>query len=240
MSLFTCETCGLEFCSNGTRTRKTCSLRCRGIAKSRRTTPGLIEDYFQDIDTKDKSYWFGFLLADGCIHDDKGQLALSLTLSLKDSGQLIRFADAIGVDRSRVKKYSSTVKIVVSNRLFCERLVSKGCVPRKTKCIRFPDITGLELEQAFVLGYFDGDGSIGSTNLMNWSPTISCGSKEFLNEINRRFWLRKKVCFTRDKVTPLVKYPGSRYTLSIGRAFYRELLANYPNSMPRKRIGDSL
>lgn len=236
MDIYNCLNCGQPFPRPGSKIPKTCSLRCRGLLKSRLSHPGLVEDYFEVIDSKEKAYWFGFLMADGNVSDDRGQLYLQLVLGQKDEGQVTRFCEAVGVSRQAIKKRSgygirsgSVVSVSIHHRAFVERLVALGCTPRKTATLRFPEIPDGELAMAFVLGYFDGDGSIASSNPDNWNPSISCGSKEFLEAINTRFWLRKKVKHSKNSL-------GCTWTLSLGRAFYRELLANYEHSMLRKRI----
>lgn len=42
------------------------------------------EDYFSIIDCEEKSYWLGWLMADGCISKYAGQKSIKLHISIKD------------------------------------------------------------------------------------------------------------------------------------------------------------
>jgi len=58
-------------------------------------------------------------------------------------------------------------------------LIKTGCVPRKSKTLKFP-VVNEELLSHFIRGYFDGDGSI-HFNKPNTIKVSFVGTKEFLS-----------------------------------------------------------
>jgi hypothetical protein len=86
----------------------------------------------------------------------------------------------------------------------------------------------LSLEMAFLLGFFDGDGSHSEN-----SPRIYSKSKKFLYDIVEVFHL-PKYRFPKPKYNLNGKL--ELYYLSIGAELFMELIENYTWSLPRKRI----
>lgn len=181
--------------------------------------PNLKVDFFQTIDSKEKAYWLGFLYADGYI--TKGNGATVLDLSDKDFVWLEKFCDVIGVDRSKIvnrihKQGYRSSSVRIQSRQFTEHLVLCGCTNAKSKNIRLPDLHSMELDMAFLMGYYDGDGTANGTE-------ICSGSIDFLNDIRRKYGLKFMIRF--GKHVP---------SLNLGADFKRSLIMNYPDGMPRK------
>lgn len=181
--------------------------------------PDLKEDFFEQIDTKEKAYWLGFLYADGFIKNGNG--ATVLDLSQKDADWIYKFCDVIGVSHDRVKprthkKGYQSVSVRIQSRRFTEHLVRHGCVNAKSKIIRLPELGLKELDMAFLMGYYDGDGTAEGTE-------ICSGSKEFLLDVVRRYDLKFKP--KRGKTVS---------SLNLGVDLKRCLIANYPDGMLRK------
>lgn len=181
----------------------------------------LAENYFQDIDSKDKAYWLGFLYADGYISVDRG--FVSLELCKKDTAWVKRWADAIGgnfecrYERLNPKNGAESVQLRICNRTMVVDLVWHGCLPNKSMVIRLPEFGEESLDLAFLMGYFDGDGSAADTSLV-------CGSLDFLKDIVSKYAVPNKI-----------RMRGSVPGLTLGSELFKRMLANYPNSMPRKR-----
>lgn len=188
--------------------------------KSHVPHPNLKANFFESIDTKEKAYWLGFLYADGYVRADG--CATVLDLSDKDIRWIEKFCDIVGVCRDRIvhRTHSTgyqSVSIRIQNREFTTHLISQGCTNAKSKTIRLPSFNTNELDMAFLMGYYDGDGSADST-------TICSGSIKFLNDIIDRYRLKFRV------------YHGkSVCTLSLGADLKRQLIRNYPDGMPRKQ-----
>lgn len=71
---------------------------------------------------------------------------------------------------------------------------------------------------AFLLGYFDGDGTLGTSR-------ITSGSKKFLLQIYKKFDIKNKI----------YSYRGN-HKLYLGAELFNEMLDNFQESFFKKRI----
>lgn len=145
----------------------------------------LNEKYFENIDCQEKSYWLGFLMADGNIFLGKGNKKyLRLELSAKDLSHLQNFLKCINSDvpiKYRYKK--NTYYISISNQKICNDLINLNCIPRKTFNLKFPKLKKYLIPH-FVRGYFDGDGCISKRKNKNSYTCFFLGQPFFLEELN--------------------------------------------------------
>ena len=115
-------------------------------------------DYFSNIDSIDKAYFLGFMIADGNVNGDNNMVSLSL--SNKDKYILEIFSD---VTHSSNKLYSRKDKPETTFRLKNHKWVSDlskyGVVPRKTFTSYLPTISD-EFMPHMIRGLIDGDGWI--------------------------------------------------------------------------------
>lgn len=156
------------------------------------------KNYFENIDTEDKAYWLGFMYADGYIQSRRkdGNRKFGLSISSKDIEHLEKFNQCLKSNYP-IKEYKVGKSGYVEGNLYCRLLITsekatndlinKGCVEHKTDIIKFStyDQVPKELIRHFIRGYFDGDGSIWSTNKENF-PTYSidfCGTDNFLTGV---------------------------------------------------------
>lgn len=177
------------------------------------------ENFFEVIDSEEKAYWLGFILADGCLtasyRQKKSGLVrtqpnrLSIILSRKDHFHLELFKkqiDYTGVVEQSVSKLNSKEyeesRIRINSEKICSDLMSHGVMPRKSCEEIFP--TGLrpELMPHFVRGYFDGDGSFGfyqtKGTVLYASSITFLGGEEFLSQL--RTHIIDNVVSTRAKI----------------------------------------
>lgn len=69
------------------------------------------EDFFNSIDTEEKAYWLGFIVADGCVHKDKNNnYRLSIGLHDKDITHLHKFIVSLSGDNG-LKDYIKSIGI---------------------------------------------------------------------------------------------------------------------------------
>lgn len=208
--------------------------------------PKLRPDYFKVIDNKEKSYWLGWLFAEGWIQKpSKGkEHVIGVGVSKKDVLQISKFIETIALNinyinykkgRQRVKSYENAdyMEITFQCRDFKENLIKHGFVVGKKKSysIELPFLNSREFYLAFLLGYFDGDGDQGTS-------LINCRSKKFLDQIKELFNIEFDVKYKESKSgyidNRFVK--GSVYRLTLGADLFNRMLDNYKKSMPRKRI----
>lgn len=187
--------------------------------------PNLIVNYFENINTKEKAYWLGFLYADGYIQ--KNNCTLVLDLSEKDINQIHKFCQTIGGNPEKIKirvhhNFKNVVKSVsvrISNKKFVENLIKWGCVNKKSKIIRWPHVclNNIELRLSFLAGYYDGDG-------MASSNTICSGAYNFLEDIKSVF-----------NISNCIELKGRVYLLKMGADLKIEMVKMYPYGMKRKQ-----
>ena len=201
------------------------SLIKKKSTKPRIHHPNLKDDYFKKIDTKEKAYWLGFIYADGCIVIDKrhpGTRRLTIRIDKKDEILINRFAKAIRFNLL-YKKYeekNNIIGIQIGNKKLTRDLISHGVIPRKSKKIELPTLLNRKLDLAFLLGFFDGDGTQGTTK-------ITSGSKKFVEQIKTKYDIDNKIHPKYGK--------GMGYDFYLGGELFNEMLDNYKKSLGRKR-----
>lgn len=180
------------------------------------------QSFFEIIDTEEKAYWLGFLLADGCIKEDRQVL---LRLGKKDKSHLEKFQKSIG---SRYPyfyvDYNNTAGVCIGSKKMCADLSKYGCVMNKTFLIYYPEIPA-DLDRHFIRGYFDGDGSF-SYNPKNKSSMFDiCGKKDFLLDIQAKmmdYVGLNKTKILKTKSIHALRYGGRKQTLRILNWLYED------------------
>ena len=148
---------------------------------------------FDKIDTEEKSYWLGFLYADGYICGYNNQVELSLKST--DINHLYKFHKFLKDSRevstcikvSKVETYSRC-RYVLGNNHFRNRLIDLGCISNKSLYLKFPDINIFSNKKYvidFIRGYIDGDGCISDSR--GRLRIQICGTKSFLTSLRVYF-----------------------------------------------------
>jgi hypothetical protein len=117
-----------------------------------------IRDFFHKIDSDEKSYWLGFLAADGTIINSKSTYFVQLALQERDLFWLERYRDLLAPGASIVKD-RTCFKITIASKEMIRDLDRWGIGQNKTKTLVFPTIPD-DFAIPFILGYFDSDGSL--------------------------------------------------------------------------------
>lgn len=128
--------------------------------------------YFQNIDTYYKAYFLGFIAADGCVQKfTSSSKGLSITLDIKDKCVLDKLKEEIGNEHnirvwSKRQTHNKNVittfcRFSLANKFLYDDLINLGIVERKTFLLqnvltKLPE----QFRNAFIIGYFDGDGSV--------------------------------------------------------------------------------
>nr|MDO8098260.1 hypothetical protein [Candidatus Njordarchaeota archaeon] len=204
--------------------------------KAHTAHPNLRIDYFENIDSKDKAYWLGFLFGDGYLMRDSrtGKTRIGIALSRKDEDTIDRFISCLRLDKDRkfyrTKEGGSEQVVVHFGCLkMSNDLMSHGMKIGKSKIIEYPRLESRELELSFLLGYYDADG------VQNRTIIIS-GSAQFLKEVRHRFNLAYEI-YSKESIGEICgkKTRGTKYSISLGAELLREMMRDYDQSMPRKR-----
>ncbi len=147
---------------------------------------GIDSKYFDLINTENKAYWLGFLIADGSISDDN-----KVELSSKDLEHIEKFKSDIKAEQKISTKYVLlngktfiSYRISFSDQNLGLMLKKLECVPRKSLNCKMPNLDK-QLMRHFVRGYFDGNGSICLGLTRNKTQiSFSSGCKGFLDKIS--------------------------------------------------------
>jgi hypothetical protein len=207
------------------------------------------ESIFETVDTEEKAYWLGFLYADGYIYDCNNCYELSLSLSKHDEEHLIKFKSFMKAGHPIYnktvilddKEYES-VRIDIGNRKIVRDLNKLGCMQAKSLIIEFPTLEQVPsyLQNSFIRGYFDGDGTIGAylrkdciTKQLAFSLL---GTKNLLDNIKDIFYnetgIGKEKNYDMNGKAYRLRYSGNR----ICKKIYEYLYSNSNIFLDRKKL----
>lgn len=150
-------------------------LREEGITRRNGKQVVLNHSYFKEINSKQKAYWLGLLLADGNLQhlEDRGNCwRITLELMSDDKYLVEKFRNDVQSNLN-VKTYINhsgfqkkdgkpheTSKLVLHSSEMASDLLKYGMIPQKSDNLtKLPSIDDSYMG-AFLLGYFDGNGSV--------------------------------------------------------------------------------
>lgn len=179
------------------------------------------ENYFENIDTSEKSYWFGFIAGDGCIF---GKYRCQIELANVDYNHLVKFKNAVEFDGPILTNGDNFSRLVIYRKQFVKHLISKGLIPHKSKRLS-EDIIPLQFKRDFVRGLFDADGCIGihtseqkrfiATFSIAGTLSLMYGISDILSEI------------TNTKKEPIKDTRADVFSISYGGRWNVEKIGNY-------------
>ena len=180
------------------------------------------EDFFREIDTEEKAYFLGFLMADGGITIDKNsnQKRLKITLQYCDRAILEKLKESLNADYkisyyergyNKAGELITEALLTISCNALCDDLINLGIIPRKTGKKSFPknDIPK-HLRRHFVRGFFDGDGITGINKSTKRYCSGFIGNIQIINDIIKETEI-KPPSIIQVKNTPFL------YTIYFGR-----------------------
>jgi len=144
------------------------ALERAGITRREHRKYPLREDVF-DVDTRERNYWIGVMMADGNVHyRKKSGVMVELPAALQDRTQLLKFRNFLATDkpiyfssnsgRSRNKgRRQIQGKVVAVSRKIAKALEPFGVVPRKSHTAK---VKLLKKDLDFWRGVIDGDGTV--------------------------------------------------------------------------------
>ena len=125
------------------------------------------ESYFHKLNTV-KSYWAGFIAADGYVRHRKEKKIgpeLSLKLSIKDMNHLLRFKNAIqATNPIKLQKQRNICDLTIYSASEIVQTLKKkfNITNKKSLTLLPPNLKRKDLIKAYIIGYIDGDGCIGN------------------------------------------------------------------------------
>lgn len=158
-------------------------LKLNNIEKRKAIKYKFNEDYFENIDSEDKAYFLGFIVADGCISDKTN----TIKIIQKETDILYVFKKYINsegvVFTSKSRNISS---FSVSSDKTKNDLENLGIHSNKTSVVKYPTIPD-NLQNHFMRGVFDGDGCITlrtdkRDSQQRGQVNICSGSLDFIKE----------------------------------------------------------
>lgn len=145
------------------------------------------EGYFDNIDSEEKAYWLGYIVADG--HLLSNMKSLFIEISITDERHLLKFASIFNVPmKHRYRKLKGSDReygmcsFYINSPELCLPLWSYGLNNKKSVSLDssifeyIPD----NLFHHFVRGFFDGDGTINKKRVMFY------GNLEFLSALGKK------------------------------------------------------
>lgn len=127
------------------------------------------DKYFNEL-SLESCYWAGFIAADGNISKDFKKL--SIGLSSKDINHLQIFLNTLNsnynISTFLVGGKFETCSIAITSSEICYTLFNNfNITPKKSLTLLPPFLYNEDLIDSFIIGYIDGDGSIGIHNRNN-------------------------------------------------------------------------
>jgi hypothetical protein len=141
------------------------------------------EDYFEKIDTEDKAYFLGFIVADGCVYNNGN----TIKIIQKETDILYEFKKFINSEAPIFNSKTINISsISITSSKTKKDLENLGIHSNKTMVIKYPNISE-NLQNHFVRGVFDGDGCISlrtdkRDNSQRGQVNICSGSYDFIKE----------------------------------------------------------
>ena len=150
---------------------------------------------FKIIDSAEKAYWLGFIAADGCVYVRETNSTIRIQLNAIDKKHLEKFKKFMNsnvniIDIIQTSGYASVdkpshmVAIAFNSNDMAQDLINLGIVPNKSKSLQKPKIKE-EYYLPYILGYFDGDGSLVkfANGEYNLNITGTKATVEWINQI---------------------------------------------------------
>lgn len=177
--------------------RKELELRDKKKKEKEEYYSNIKHDYFEIIDHPQKAYYLGLLSSDGNIN--KKRHLVTITLQEEDDYILDNLYKELNINRKVTKEKGKYSRFQFSSGKMCLDLEKYGIIENKTWNMLIKNIPK-EYYYSFLLGYFDGDGSIYSYYINKPSSyNISyCGSESamvsicnMLDELNLKYSIKE-------------------------------------------------
>ena len=113
------------------------------------------ENYFDELLDEHRTYWVGFIMADGCVYKN----TLQFNIHRKDRTHLEKFKKDIQSNHI-IYHIRNACRLMITSKKLCDSLTKFNIVPRKSLIAKTPTNIPNNLMRHFWRGVFDGDGSL--------------------------------------------------------------------------------
>jgi hypothetical protein len=140
---------------------------------------------FDTIDTEEKYYWFGFMLADCYNYNNE---RISISLQSRDLEHMKQFARFMKMSEDRVwvaknKEGKEYCGLIMNSTYLATQFDKLGCPQAKSFIVKYPNWVEADFHRHFIRGFFDGNGSIKmNKKTKEWRICI-CSTKELNDKI---------------------------------------------------------
>jgi hypothetical protein len=207
----------------------------------------LNENYFKIIDTDAKAYFLGFIAADGCIYKRNNHQAM-LSFSLKDID--VEVLENLKKELNTTKpicitkqtEVTTMATLQITSDILCSDLINLGLGVRKTFDMSIKEIMNnipIKFWNSFILGYFDGDGSIdipvdGTISKSHVRISGPVKSLENFKKVIEKVGILGKV--VEDKRQYKEPFGSLEFTNTTNKyLFLKFIYSSYKNSLTRKK-----
>lgn len=200
-------------------------------------------DNYWNEPTVENSYWAGFIAADGNLGMVRKTLIIHITLSdisilekfkqaiqytgpiklIKGTSYTYKFGNVSGKPAGYTIINKDSVRLVIgsAHQYHLDLLKHYNITPKKSLTLQPPNITDPEMIKAFIVGYIDGDGSIGFSNVRGYNKFYFniVGTESMLT------WIKQHVNFGNATVRRKTNNSSSlTAAANVGRRAYMSLM----------------
>lgn len=182
-----------------------CQLRTRSqqnILSNQARAKSVNDSYFSVIDSPEKAWLLGFLAADGSV--DRKRNRIKIGLSSIDEEILIKIKKELEIEKdiysTITSKGFSVSELTWSSFQMKKDLAKFGIIPNKTylNSLSMKSIPE-ELKPSYILGYYDGDGSLRKDGRLEICSYTNSLLLEIASYLNNRFGQKVKVYKDRSR-----------------------------------------
>lgn len=187
-------------------------------------------DKFYDLKNPEVQYWLGYICADGNIQYSLKHRVYKVSLFSKDEEVLLEFKKCFGDIVRLHYRPTGIIEGYINSKKLCEYFINTlNITPNKSLTLD-PKI---EFTKNFILGYFDGDGSVmtSSETRTRYESKITGGSEIFINKVAQ--------ILKAEGIYYIIRSKGNAFDISIERKeeskkFYKWLYTDKVWCLPRK------
>jgi len=125
----------------------------------------LNETYFNDIDSKEKAYWLGFIFASGSLVPRSASYAMQVVVAGQDKTHIQAFAEAVSSEAPIFEREDGVLHTRFYSKLMFADLEKHGLKLGKWYELDMPVFNSVEFVRSFILGYMDGKSTFGEKRI---------------------------------------------------------------------------